>query len=563
MLLSIRTVLAFLVPVALLGASLLAAADDAKYDPVAEADKALGKMSVKPGDSPQLGKSCYRNNVSGAKNIPTEWDVKSGKNVKWTARLGSQTYPSPVIANGKVFVGTNNASGYLKRYPNKIDLGVLLCFDEATGKFLWQHSNEKLPTGRVNDWEQLGICSSPYVEGQRLWYVTNRDEITCLDIEGFLDGENDGPFKEEPNQNKDEADIVWKVDMMGKLGASPHNACSCSVTAFGDTLFVCTSNGVDEAHKVIAQPNAPSFLAMNKNTGAVLWSDKSPGSNIMHGQWSSPAFGVLGGVEQVLFAGGDGWLYSFDPKGDGGKSKLLWKFDCNPKESKYMLERATRNPLIATPVIYDGLVYLGVGEDPEHGEGNAHLWCIDPTKRGDVSPTQVFNKADPKTPIPYKRLQACETDKGDFERPNENSALVWHYAGNNPKKFEETMHRTISSSVIKDNLLFITDESGLIHCLDAKTGKAHWTHDMLASSWSTPLIAGDNVYIANLDGGIFIFKASPKKELVSELNMEIPVYTTPVVANGTLYIATFNTLFAIAEGASTKPAGKTAGAGGQ
>ena len=45
--------------------------------------------------------------------------------------------------------------------------------------------------------------------------------------------------------------------------------------------------------------------------------------------------------------------------------------------------------------------------------------------------------------------------------------------------------------------------------------------------------------------------------------MEIPVYTTPVVANGTLYVATFNTLFAIAEGTSSKPAGKAAGAGGQ
>jgi outer membrane protein assembly factor BamB len=547
---------------AALPAATLMAADDSKYDPVAEAARILAKMKVKPGDSPQLGISSLRNNVSNAK-IPTEWDVKSGKNVKFTTKLGSQTYPSPVVANGKVFVGTNNAAGYLKRYPSKVDLGVLLCLDEQTGKFLWQHSNEKLPTGRVNDWEQLGICSSPYVEGDRLWYVTNRDEITCLDTEGFLDGENDGPFKEEPNQNKDEADVIWKIDMMGKLGASPHNACSCSVTAVGDTLFVSTSNGVDEAHKVIAQPNAPSFVAMNKNTGAVLWSDKSPGSNIMHGQWSSPAYGVLGGVEQVIFAGGDGWLYSFDPKGNEGKSKLLWKFDCNPKESKYMLERATRNPLIASPVIYDGLVYIGVGEDPEHGEGNAHVWCIDPTKRGDVSPTLVYNKKDPKTPIPYKRLQACEPDKGDFERPNENAAMVWHYEGNNPKKFEETMHRTISSCVIKNNLLFITDESGLIHCLDAKTGKAHWTHDMLASSWSTPLIAGDNVYVANLDGGVFVFKVSAKKESVGELNMDIPVYSTPVAANHVLFIATFNTLYAIAEGASTKPAAKTTGAGGE
>ncbi len=515
----LRRIFGFAAALALTGA-VLGPAADSKYDAAAEAVKTFAKRNVRPGDSPQLGLSHFRNNVTAAKNIPTEWDVKSGKNIKWTAKLGSQTYPSPVIANGKVFIGTNNAAGYIKRFPSKVDLGVLLCFDEQTGKFLWQHSNEKLPTGRVNDWEQLGICSSPYVEGNRLWYVTNRDEITCLDTEGFLDDENDGPFTQEANQNKDEADIVWKVDMMGgKIGASPHNACSCSVTALGDTLFVCTSNGVDEAHKVIAQPNAPSFLAMNKNTGAVLWTDKSPGNNIMHGQWSSPACGVLGGVEQALFAGGDGWLYSFDIRGEGGKSKLLWKFDCNLKESKYMLERATRNPLIATPVIYDDRVYIAVGEDPEHGEGHGQLWCVDPTKRGDVSPTLVFNKGNPTVPIPYKRLQACEPDKGDFERPNENSAMVWCYFGSNLNKFEETMHRTITNAVIKDNLLFITDESGLIHCLDAKTGKAHWTHDMLASSWSTPLIAGDNVYVANLDGSIFIFKVSAKKELVNETTM--------------------------------------------
>ena len=38
--------------------------------------------------------------------------------------LGSETYGNPVCANGKVYVGTNNASGYLSRYPANIDLGV-------------------------------------------------------------------------------------------------------------------------------------------------------------------------------------------------------------------------------------------------------------------------------------------------------------------------------------------------------------------------------------------------------------------------------------------------------
>ena len=542
----------------LVGAAAIDAASrslgDEVVNPVLEAARTLAKMKVRLADCPQSGVSFYRNNVSGA-SLPTDWDIQTGRNVKWSARLGSQTYSSPVIANGKVFVGTNNGGGYLKRFPPQIDLSVLLCFSEADGRFLWQHSNEKLRTGRIHDWEQLGLCSCPYVEGNRLWYVTNRNEIACLDTEGFLDGENDGPFTREPNQNRDEADIIWKVDLMERFGALPHNQARCAVTAAGDTLFVSTSNGIDEAHKALAKPDAPSFLALNKHTGEVLWTDNSPGANILHGQWSSPCFGVLGGVAQVIFAGGDGWLYSFDPQGESGKSKLLWKFDCNPKESVYKLQRATRNPIIATPVIYDGFVYMGVGEDPEHGRGNGHLWCIDPTKRGDVSPTLVFNKADPETPILHRRIRACEPDKGDFERPNANSALVWHYGGADPKTFEQTMHRTLSSVAIKNDLLFVSDLNGLVHCLDAKTGKPHWTHDTFAGSWSSPLIAGECVYMANQDGDIFIFSLSKEKELFSreELNMGASISSTPVAANGVLFIATYNTLHAISGSALLEP----------
>ncbi len=116
----------------------------------------------------------------------------------------------------------------------------------------------------------------------------------------------------------------------------------------------------------------------------------------------------------MIFGGGDGWVYSFDPQGDGdGKPKLLWKFDANPKDSKWVLGgRGTRNNIIATPVVYDGKVYVAVGQDPEHGEGIGHLWCIDPTKRGDVSPELAFNSENPDQPIPHKRIQAVEPEKG-------------------------------------------------------------------------------------------------------------------------------------------------------
>lgn len=556
--------------VALLGLGLLflaqsSAQDGAKYDPTAVALAEIATLKVGKTDWPQWAGWSGRNNTPPGKNIPTQWDIDSGKNIKWQAQLGSQTYGNPVVANGKVYVGTNNGAGHIKRYPRNVDLGCMLCFDEKTGKLLWQHSNPKLSTGRVHDWPLQGICDSPYVDGDRLWYVTSRGEVACLDTQGFHDGENDGEFKTEPNGNKDEADVVWLFDMMGKLGVSQHNMCSCSVTCAGDVLFVNTSNGVSFEHLNIPAPNAPSFIAMDRNTGKVLWADKSPALTILHGQWSSPTYAVLGGQPQVIFAGGDGWVYSFDPKGNGkGGSKVLWRFDSNPKQAKWILGgRGTRNNIIATPVVYDGMVYVAVGQDPEHGEGMGHLWCIDPRKRGDCSPTIAVG-ADGK-PVPFakrRRLQVVIADEKEKTMPNSNSAVIWHYGQDSEKQyndtdFEQQMHRSCGTVAIKNDILFIADFSGLFHCLNARTGKRNWSYDMFAASWASPLIVDGKVYIGDEDGDVAIFPltSDPKKALKSVdgelapalgvINMGNAVYSTPIVANNVLYIANKSTLFAI------------------
>lgn len=719
----------------------------AKFDPVQAASEDRQSLQVGPLDWPQWGGSRLRNNTPHDQNIPTSWDIGEfdrrsrawnkdrARNVRWRAALGSETYGNPSVANGKVFIGTNNGASYLKRYPSDIDLGVMLCFEEATGKFLWQYSSEKLPTGRVHDWPDQGMPCTPVIDGNRMWFVTNRCEVVCADTEGFYDGKDDGlmqnewirvlqvdallhnrlakytlpdrlraafvqaevslpervlvvrdqengcwtlhenrqrsapsfrvlphgpalfqvrivgdrlsvskassnsepgqaaadelfsvhdpllpnlgrgevvfslreellkhaielladtqPVTVEPGKvwsflaringveqqfearlkgpvlviykrlhvtDKHEADVIWRLDMMSQLGVSPHNMSHCSIAVVGERLFVCTSNGVDEGHIRIPAPQAPSFVALHRDTGEVLWTDNSPGENIMHSQWASPSYAVLGGQPQVLFPGGDGWLYSFDPEGDGqGGSKLLWKFDCNPKDSFYAINRATRNGLIAFACIYDGLVYIAVGEDPEHGEGQGRLWCIDPTRRGDVSAELAVHAEDHSQVIPVRRLQAVVPEQGEVAIDNPNSAVVWHYDkfdqnGDGIIDFEEEMHRSISTPVIKDDLLYIADFSGLFQCLNAKTGEVYWTYDQFAACWSSALVVNGKVYIADEDGHISIFHhsadpavAMPGGAPLAEINMGSGIYSTPVAANGVLYIATRNHLFAIAE----------------
>jgi len=448
-------------------------------------------LPIASQDWPMWGGTAGRNMTSPMKNLPAAWDAAAGKNIKWKASLGSTSYGNPVISGGKIFLGTNNDNP--KNAEITGDKGILLCLRETDGKFLWQAVTDKLEQGL--DWPEQGVCSSPAVEGNRLYYVTNRGELVCLDTEGFLDGTNDGPYKEETYKGSTDADIIWKLDMMKDLGVVQHNMANSSPAIWQDLVFVETSNGQDENHEKITSPLAPSFIAVDKNTGKVVWKDNSPGERILHGQWSSPAQGEVAGVQQVFFPGGDGWLYGFEAR----TGQKLWSFDMNPKDAVWP---KTRNYVIATPVFHEGKVILAVGQDPENGEGIGHLYCIDPSRRGVITET----------------------------------GLVWHY---------DKIRRSISTAAIADGLVYVSDFTGFLHCLDFQTGKPYWTYDMLAAIWGSPFVADGKAYLGDEDGDVVVFQAGKELKKLSEINMGGAIYGTPVAANGVLYIMNRMELYAI------------------
>jgi len=190
-------------------------------------------------DWPMWGGTPSRNMVSDMKGLPTTWDLKTGKNVKWAAELGSQSYGNPTVADGVVMVGTNNEAMRDPKQPG--DRGVLMAFNEDSGEFMWQATFEKLTSGRANDWPYQGIASSPTVVRGIAYFTSNRGQIIAADLKGFHDGENDGPYRDEPVEHPDESDVVWRLDMMAQLGVSPHNMSTCCPLIVGDRLFVCTS----------------------------------------------------------------------------------------------------------------------------------------------------------------------------------------------------------------------------------------------------------------------------------------------------------------------------------
>ena len=454
------------------------------------------------GDWPMWGGSPDRNMVSAMKGLPTTWDIKSGKNVKWVAMLGSQTYGNPVVGGGVVLVGTNNELVRDPKQPG--DRGVVMAFRESDGEFLWQATHEKLTAGRVNDWPFQGVASSPLIIGERLYYVNNRAELICADLQGFRDSnENDGPFTDEKFTGQADVDIVWKLDMIEELGVFPHNLANSSPVALDNLIYVSTSNGQDESHVNIPSPRAPALIAVDINSGKVVWEDASPGDRILHGQWSTPTVARVGDGMQVIMAQGDGWVRGFEAL----KGEKLWEFDLNPKDSVWP---KTRNEVISTPVVVDNVVYLANGQDPEHGEGVAHAYAIDATKRGDITET----------------------------------GRIWHF---------DKIRRSISTAAVHEGIVYMADFSGFLHALDAATGKPFWTHDMFAAMWGSPMYIDGKVYIGDEDGDVVVLQAGKELKVLSEMNMGSSVYSTPVPANGALIISNRNMLYALAEGASTPP----------
>jgi outer membrane protein assembly factor BamB len=293
--------------------------------------------------------------------------------------------------------------------------------------------------------------------------------------------------------------------MIGELGVFPHALAVSSPVGAGDFVFVCTGNGTDDYTRMppsIPAPRAASFIAVSKRTGRVVWQRNDPSASLLHGQWSSPAYGIVAGVPQVVFGGGDGWCYSFDP----ATGDLLWKFNLNPPDAVWGRggSGGTKTFIVGTPVIYDDKVFLGGGNEPASGEGPGQLYAIDATQRGDI------------------------TDGG----------RVWLVSGTE-------FGRTVSTVVIADGLLYAVDVPGFLYCLDAKTGRRHWRYDLEAGVWGSPIVVDGKVMLGDTDGEVHVLKHGTTLEPLAVNDMRHSMYTAPTAADGTLYIATPRSLCAI------------------
>ena len=474
-------------------------------------------------DHLQWGQKDSRNMVSAETGLPDSFDPATGRNIKWVVPLGTESYATPVVARGKVLIGTNNERPRDPRH--KGDRGVLLCLDEKDGSLCWQLIVPKGIPMLYRDWPKSGICSPATVEGEKVYVVTNRGEVVCLDLNGQANG-NDGPYLDEGrlmapqdyepmDVAKTDADVIWLFDVAAKMGVHQHDAAHCSILLHGDFLYINTSNGLNDKHETIPAPDAPSLIVLDKTTGRlVARDDEKIGPKIFHSTWSSPALGKVDGRTLVFFCGGDGVCYAFDtvkgiPAAEAvQKLNRAWRFDCDPAAPKENVHKYVRNRkespsnVKSTPVFHEGRVYVTYGGDIWWGKNQAWLKCFDASGTGDIT----------------------------------HSGQIWTYP---------LEQHCCSTPAIHDGLVFVADCSGLVHCVDAETGKPYWTHKTKGDIWASTLVADGKVYIGTRRRDFHVLAANKEKKLISSTKLDSPMCGTPVAANGVLYITTLKKLYAV------------------
>jgi outer membrane protein assembly factor BamB len=495
---------------------------------------ALGVVSAAAGDQPQWGEAWSRNMVSTERGLPATFDPATGANLKWVIDIGTETHSTPVIAGGRIYLGTNN--GKPRDPKHKGDRGVLMCLDEATGEFLWQLVVPKREEDIYFDWPNSGISSPATVEGDRVYIVSNRGEVMCLDALGMTNG-NGGVFQEEgrhmtrqvpgtPEAKRVtdlhpgpmDADILWLFDLTSGAGIWSHDGAHSSILVRGDHLYLNTGTGVDNTHRKIRTPDAPSLVVLDKHTGKLLARERENiAPFIFHSTWASASMAKLGNRELLFFCAGNGKVYAFEPLpaefrplGNHPETlKKVWEFDFDPTSPKTNVHEFITNRkespsnMFGMPVFYRGRIYVAGGGDIWWGKNQAWLKCIDPRGSGDIT----------------------------------TNALVWTY----PLK-----QHVMATPAIHDNIVYIADCGRTFHAVDAQNGNSLWTHEVRGEVWSSAYVADGKVWLGTRSGILYVFAAGRVKQKLLELELGKPISATPVAANGVIYIATMSQLYAVA-----------------
>jgi outer membrane protein assembly factor BamB len=106
----------------------------------------------------------------------------------------------------------------------------------------------------------------------------------------------------------------------------------------------------------------------------------------------------------------------------------------------------------------------------------------------------------------------------------------------------------VPSFVVKDGLLFLWADSGVVTCLDAETGNVHWRERVEGDFYSSPLWIEGRLYGISKRGVVVVLAAGREFAELGRVDLGEKTFATPAIANGILYLRTRSRLYSLGEG---------------
>ncbi len=387
--------------------------------------------------------------------------------------------------------------------------------------------------------------------------------------------------------------LKWKTAIPGRGHSSP--------IVWGDCVFLTTDvegevvpgakaiphklEGQDFLHPDSVgadRKHVFKVLCLDRATGKVLWDQTAYEGTVYDnrhrkGSYAAPTMATDGQMVYAWFGGeGDG-LYCYDFKG-----KLMWKtpvgkiasvgmgpgtspvlvdnvvvLQCDEDEGQKSfiagIDKKTGKELWRTPrrvqssfatplvvrsggrteVVTSGFEWI-ISYDPKTGK---ELWKTKGTQSNAVpSPLAGHGMAYVYAGYPAKKTLAIKLG-GSGELAE--SSLAWSY---------DKGTAYVPSSILYGDYLYLMTDRGILTCLDAKTGKLVYEGGRIpvpATFTASPVAFDGKLLLTSEDGDTYVIKAGPKHEVLATNTVGEPVYASPAISDGMIFIRGEKSLFCI------------------
>ena len=383
-------------------------------------------------------------------------------------------------------------------------------------------------------------------------------------------GDGTSQEKNVPTQWSATKNIVWKVAIPGLGHSSPIShgdrifVTTCD-TDSGDRLLLCLDRKTGDKlwHKVVL--NAPlegkhrlnsyssstpatdgklvyvsfldrkeMFIAAYDYEGELKWAVKPGVFSSVHGYCASP---LLYKDKVIVNGDHDGPAYLVALDRETGKTK--WKIERENKTRSYC------TPIIReiggrTQMILSGSKCVA-SYNPDDG---SRYWIIDgPTQQYVASMVYNGELLFLTCGFPTEHVMAIRPDgKGNVTE----SHVVWHH------RAKEAAY--VPSPIVMGQFYIVADDFGTVTCYDAKTGDTHWS-EKLGRHYSASIVSANGLIYVTADEGVergqqgvtHVIKPGPKLEVVQVNTLDEPVYASPAISQGQIFMRSEKHLYCIGE----------------